>query len=67
MLKLKIRNFKIDDLSLKLIDLNGKQISEKKIDEEETNIPVEYLIPGNYFLIITQNDRPVKTFKIVKN
>jgi hypothetical protein len=64
---LKIENNDLVNLSYKLFDVNGKLIENKIIVSTETRIPMNYLVPSAYFLIITQHKEEVKTFKIIKN
>lgn len=64
-------NLKIEDLSFNaleyhLIDINGKQISSKKIFQSETQIPLENLPNTIYFLNISNDKTTIKSFKIIK-
>ena len=65
-LKLKIADYKIEDLSYQLYDLKGKQIDSQKINEAETTVSLQAFTQGTYFLKITNKDNLIKTFKIVK-
>lgn len=58
---------KWDNLLYSLVDMNGKTIQEnKKIIESNTSIDLSVLPLGIYFLNITTNEKPLKTFKIIK-
>jgi hypothetical protein len=49
-----------------LIDIKGNIIDSKKIDSKETTIYTNFLEPSTYFLKITENNKEIKTFKIIK-
>ncbi len=72
-LTLRIEKFDFENLSYKLIDLNGKLLENKKIESNETSIDMNRLIPATYFLkILEENNhalspQEIKTFKIIKN
>lgn len=66
-LTLSIGNFDTKNLSFHLYDINGKMIQECKINVSETKISMTDLPPATYFLKVTENQKEVKTFKIVKN
>jgi hypothetical protein len=66
-LVLKVENFDNENLSYQLIDINGKYLENKLIEGNETSIVMSNLVPATYFLKVTQNNKEVKTFKIVKN
>ncbi len=54
-------------LSYELFDMNGALLVSKKIEQSESVIPMEYLIPSTYILKVSENSREVKIFKIIKN
>ncbi|MEI7979940.1 MAG: T9SS type A sorting domain-containing protein [Bacteroidota bacterium] len=64
---LKIGNYKVSDLSYQLFDLKGCQMESKKVNGIETNIDLSELIPATYFLKVIENNKEIKTFKIIKN
>ncbi len=64
-LNLKIEKF--ENISFQLIDLNGKIIENKKVSNTSTTVVMKNLPKATYFLKVTNNNRPVKTFKIIKN
>jgi hypothetical protein len=66
-LKLKIVNNTTGTLSYQLYDVNGKLLENKEIVDAETIIQMEMLIPSIYFLKVTDNNKEVKTYKIIKN
>ena len=65
-LTLSTGNFDNKNLSFHFYDINGKIIQESKINVSETKISMTDLPPATYFLKVTENQKEVKTFKIVK-
>ena len=63
---LKIENQDIDNLSFQLYNMNGIQLQNMKIGSKETLIMMDGLEKSTYFLIITKNGKPLKTFQIIK-
>lgn len=66
-LKLNVENYPIDNVTYQLYDISGRSIENKKMESQEATIPMEYLATGTYFLKITDNNKDIKTFKIIKN
>jgi len=64
---LKTENYNIEDMSYRLYDNNGKLIENKKVEGRETLIDMSYLVISTYFLKVIENNKEVKTFKIIKN
>jgi hypothetical protein len=67
LLNLEITNFENQELTYQLFDLNGRLLSSKKIQQSLTEISTADLPPATYFLRITDQDKPLKSFKIVKS
>jgi hypothetical protein len=66
-LNLVIGDNKWNDLSLQLFDMNGKIVSKNtKITTSETLVSMQELQSGIYFLTITNGNKTMKTFKIIK-
>ncbi len=63
---LKIENYKTENLTYQLYDINGSLLENRKIESIETTISMGKLIPSIYFLRITDNNKDAKTFKIIK-
>lgn len=63
---LKISDSALDNLSYKLIDVNGKDISIGSIIHGDTQINMQQLALGMYILKVSQNNQELKTFKIIK-
>jgi len=65
-LSLKIENFNIENLSCQLFGINGKLISKEKIITNLTTISLAKLPSGTYLLKITDRNKEIKSFKIIK-
>ena len=57
----------IQSMSYQLFDINGKLLENKKIEGNKTSIVMGNLVPAIYFLKVFDNNKEVKTFKIIKN
>ena len=55
------------NLFFQLYDMMGKLLVSKKLIDIKTIIPMANLAPATYFLKVTDNQKVVKTFKIIKN
>lgn len=66
-LKLKVVRYKPDNLIYQLYNINGSMLKNAKIVNNETVIPTGDLLPASYLLRISDNQKEVKTFKIIKN
>ena len=62
-----LKTEEIDGLTYQLIDMQGKLIETNKVSINSTTIEMDKLASATYFLIVTKNNNPVKTFKIIKN
>jgi hypothetical protein len=51
---------------MSLYDMNGKLLENTKIESNETSIGMSNLVPAIYFLKVTQNNKEIKSFKIIK-
>ena len=65
-LMLQIDNFD-KNLSYQLFDFSRKLLESNTIVENSTIIKMEQLSTGSYFLKVFQNNKEIKTFKIIKN
>jgi hypothetical protein len=65
--KLKIKNYEVENLRYHLYDNNGSLLQDNKVESSETSIIINNLVPAIYFLKVTDNKKVVKTFKIIKN
>ena len=66
-LELKVESEKLKDLSFQLYDMNGKLLQSEKITGNQTSIVMSNLVPATYFVKVTEGNKEVKTFKIIKN
>ena len=78
LLNLKVENFNNESLLYQLYDMNGKLLESKKLIGNKTTVTVVNLDPATYFLKVysvgrndrtgvTDNQKELKTFKIIKN
>ena len=65
-LKLKVENYKVENLSYQLYDINGGLLQNGDIVSKETVIQTGNLLPAAYYLRIIDNEKEVKAFKIIK-
>ena len=66
-LMLKVENYDKENLSYQLYDISGKLLENKKVTGTETSIVMSNLVPATYFVKVTEGNKEVKTFKIIKN
>ena len=57
----------ISNLYFLLFDINGKLLQNNKIASKQESIIMNNLVPGIYFMKVIQDNRELKTFKIIKN
>jgi hypothetical protein len=65
-LMLQIDNFD-KALSYQLYDISGKLLESNTVVANSTTIKMEQYATATYFLKVTQNNKEIKTFKIIKN
>ena len=53
-------------MSYQLFDLNSKLLENKKLTGNETGINMKNLVPATYMLKVTDKNKEVRTFKIIK-
>ncbi len=63
---LNVEESDFSDLSFQLFDTQGRVLQSQIIEDSETNISMENLLPANYFVKILQNNTEIKVFKIIK-
>ena len=66
-LNLNVGNTVTDNLFFELYDVSGKLILKDKIVNSNTPITMENYAAANYLLTVTDNNKAVQTFKIIKN
>jgi hypothetical protein len=57
----------IQSMSYQLYNISGKLLEIKKLEGDQTTIVTSNLAPATYFLKVTEGNKEVKTFKIIKN
>jgi hypothetical protein len=65
-LTLKVENFQLSTLNFQLFDIRGKLLVSKKVENSETTIAMSNFVSATYFLKVTQANKEIKTFKIIK-
>ena len=66
MLTLEMKEFDTKKLTYTLTDTQGKILQNKNIISNKTSILMNGLLKGIYFLTISQENVPIKNFKIIK-
>ena len=67
LLNLRVSNYNKEKLAYKLLDLEGKVISEATIQSETTAIDMKQLPVATYFVEVHNEGKKMQTFKIIKN
>ncbi len=57
----------IQSMSYQLYDMNGKLLQSEKITSNQTSIAMSNLVTANYVLKVIQENKEIKTFKIIKH
>jgi hypothetical protein len=65
-LSLDVKNHNFDNLKYQLFDLNGRLILNEKITTETTTLSMEQYPSAVYLLKVVENNKEVKTFKVIK-
>jgi hypothetical protein len=65
-LNLSIGNYNQEKLSLQLFTVDGKLLVEETISVPNTVINMNRFAMATYYLTITDSQKPIKTFKIIK-
>ena len=66
-LTLNLEDIEFSNLSFQLYDMQGKEIENRGLTSNSTTINMELLPVSTYFLKVTNNQKIIKTFKIIKN
>jgi hypothetical protein len=59
--------FSVESMSYQLFDIGGKEITNQKITASETQVPLGDLPSAIYFLKVSESNKIIKTFRIIKN
>ena len=62
-----IPGYNSENLNYQLLDMNGRIIQSQKIKQSETQIIMENLAATIYLLQVSDENKLLKTFKIIKN
>ena len=65
-LSIEVKTDKQRDLLLSLLDLNGRLILQKKMAGNKQTINMQNYSPATYILKITEGNKEIKTYQIVK-
>ena len=63
---LTITDIALTDLSYVLLDIQGKVVSNAKINTIDTRVSLQGLSAGTYVLKVNKKNSELKTFKIIK-
>lgn len=63
---LNIEDFDVTDCVFILSDSNGKLLFQKSIIDKKTELEMSSFISGIYFVSVFENNKEIRTFKIVK-
>ncbi len=66
-LTIAITNYSLESMKYQLIDIMGRAMMENSISEPETLLNMDSLPAATYLLKLIDNNREIKTFKIIKN
>ncbi len=66
-LMIKAVDFQNEKLCYQLFNLYGQLLDMKDITEEETIIQVQHLEPSSYIIHVLQDDKPLKSFTLIKH
>ncbi len=66
-LNLKVESISSQNLVYQLYNINGGLLETERISSNNTEIDMEGRVPAVYFLKILDNEKEIKTFKIVKH
>ena len=65
-IKLRIENYEDENLRYQLYDIRGNLLQNNKVEGKESSIVMSNLLPATYFLKVTDNNKEIKVFKIIK-
>jgi hypothetical protein len=65
-IKLRIKNYEVENLKYHLYDINGSLLQNNKVDSNEITISMQDLRPSTYVLKVIQGNKEIKSFKVIK-
>lgn len=66
-LMLRVDNSEVTNLSFELYDTSERLLDSGILSENENLIDMSRFMPAIYFLKVTENNKEIKTFRIIKN
>jgi hypothetical protein len=63
---LRVENYEVGNLRYQLYDINGNILLSNNVEGNETNISMQNFLPATYFLKVTDKNKEIKVFKIIK-
>ena len=66
-LTLAVKDTELNNLKFQLYDLSGKLIQQAQLRAQNTQINMQNLAAATYLLKVTDSNKVVKTFKIIRN
>ncbi len=66
-LSIEVKTDKQRDLLLSLYDINGKLILQKKMAGDKQTITMQNYNPATYILKVTEGNKEINTYQIVKH
>jgi hypothetical protein len=64
---LDFHDYFLSSYSVQLTDIQGKLIQEVEIIDKKTELNLSHLSTASYYLVLTQKNKVIKKFKIVKS
>jgi hypothetical protein len=65
-LNLQVANFANQKMTYSLFDVQGKLLESKSIAAQQTQIDMSALSAASYFITVLQDDKKIRSFKIIK-
>jgi len=63
---LRVEKYNTTNLKFRLYDMSGMLIQENKVEGDETQVHLGNILPGTYLLKVTDRNKEIKIFKIIK-
>lgn len=64
---LKVENYNTKNLWYRLFDARGSLLENRRITGDETSISMGSLGIATYYIVVIENSKEIKSFKIIKN
>lgn len=65
-ISLRIKGIDVSNLSYQLFDISGRILKTNNIESNPESIDLTSLLPGIYLLRVIEDEKEIKTFKIIK-